>query len=137
MKTLLSLPYLNLYLHEKPVPVLELNWLSYVSSANFHAATLQALHFSELHHVQAWIGDDRMLGAIRPIDTGWAEQHILTPLSQAGLQRFALLDSQIALNQLIIGDMYKRIKPVVDYEIRHFTDLSEARAWALGIATVV
>lgn len=134
MRTLLSLPHLILYLHEEPAPVLELNWLSYVSSADFRAAALQALVFSQQYHAKAWVGDDRLLGAIRPTDTEWAEQAILVPLSQAGLQRFALLDSQMALNRFIIGDMYKRVEPAVSFEIRHFDDLAEARAWARGVA---
>jgi len=132
MRTLLSLPYLTLYLHEDPTPVLELSWRSYVSSADFRAAALQALAFSLQYRAHAWLADDRLLGAVRPSDTQWAEQAILAPLSQAGLRRFALLDSPAALNALIIGDMYKRAEASARFEICHFTDLAAARAWASG-----
>lgn len=132
MKTLLSLPYLTLLLHEGPTPVLELQWQSYVSSADFRAAATQALEFSRLHHVQAWIGDDRLLGAVRPRDLEWAEHEILHPLSQAGMKRFALLEPQDALNRLTVAGMYARATEAVNFEIRYFSDLAAARAWASG-----
>lgn len=135
MRPLLTLPYLTIYLHEGPVPVLEMSWRSYAKSADFQAVALQALALSQQHQVRAWVADDRQLGAVRPSDTVWAEQAVLVPLSESGLQRFALLDSTVALNKLIIGDMHKRILPAVQYEARHFEDLNAARVWALGLET--
>lgn len=135
MHPLLTLPYLTIYLHQGPVPVLELSWHSYAKSADFQTVALQALAFSQQYRVQAWVADDRQLGAVRPSDTVWAEQAVLLPLSESGLQRFALLDSEAALNKLILGDMHKRVQSAVTYEARHFTDLAEARAWALGLVT--
>ena len=132
MRLLLSFPYLNLYLHEGPAPVLELQWLSYVSSADFRAAATQALAFTRTYHVKAWLGDDRLLGAVRPRDLEWAEQDILLPLAQAGVVRFARLESQDALNNHIISSMYARAEASVPFAIRHFADLPTARAWATG-----
>ncbi|RZL15534.1 MAG: hypothetical protein EOO62_03765 [Hymenobacter sp.] len=132
MRPLLTLPYLNLYLHEGPAPVLELQWLSYVSSADFRAAATQALELTRTHHAKAWVGDDRLLGAVRPRDLEWAEQTILSPLAQAGLERFARLESQDALNSLLISGMYTRAAASVPFTIRHFGDLLTARAWASG-----
>ncbi|MGI4873410.1 MAG: hypothetical protein ACRYFX_19805 [Janthinobacterium lividum] len=134
MRPLLTLPYLHLSLHEGPAPVLELQWLSFVNSADFRAAATQALELSRTHHVKAWLGDDRLLGAVRPRDLEWAEQAILLPLAQAGLERFALLKPQDRLNHLTIESMYARVIPAVDFEIRYFDDLTLARAWAGGRA---
>ncbi|RZK30343.1 MAG: hypothetical protein EOO63_06985 [Hymenobacter sp.] len=132
MRLLLTLPYLHLSLHEGPVPVLELQWLSYVSSADFRAAATQALEFTRTYHAKAWLGDDRLLGAVRPRDLEWAEQTILTPLAQAGLERFAHLEPKDALNSLLINNMYTRASNTLPFTIRHFSDLLAARAWALG-----
>ncbi|RZK14037.1 MAG: hypothetical protein EOO56_25770 [Hymenobacter sp.] len=132
MRTLLTLPYLHLYLHDGPTPVLELQWLSYVSSTDFRAAATQALAFTHTYHIKAWLGDDRLLGAVRPRDLEWAEQFILLPLAQAGLLRFARLESQDALNSRIISSMYTRAEANVPFVIRHFDDLAAARAWAAG-----
>ncbi|RZK17783.1 MAG: hypothetical protein EOO56_17245 [Hymenobacter sp.] len=132
MRLLLTFPYLNLYLHEGSAPVLELQWLSYVSSANFRAAATQALAFTRNYHVKAWLGDDRLLGAVRPRDLEWAEQDILPALAQAGVERFARLESQDALNNRLISSMYARAEASVPFPIRHFADLPAARAWASG-----
>ena len=132
MRTLLAFPYLNLYLHDGPTPVLELQWLSYVSSADFRAAATQALDFTRTYHAKAWVGDDRLLGAVRPRDLEWAEQTILHALAQAGLERFALLESQDALNRRIISGMYTRVESEMPFTIRHFDDPLAARVWASG-----
>lgn len=128
MRSLLTLPYLRLYLHEGPAPVLELQWLSYVGSADFRAAATQALTFTRTHHAKAWVGNDRLLGAVRPRDLDWAEQAILHPLALAGLQRFARLESHNLLNILTISDMYACIEAELPFVIYHFDDLPTARA---------
>lgn len=132
MRTLLALPFINISLHEAPVLVLELQWLSYAASADFRPAALQALTFSQQHRVQAWVADDRHLGAVRPRDLEWAEQAILAPLDELGLQRFAKLESQDPLNRLTLNTMYTRMQPALRFEIRNFNDLVQARTWASG-----
>jgi hypothetical protein len=129
MRPILTFPYLHLYLHDGPAPVLELQWLSYVSSADFRAAATQALALTNTHHAKAWLCDDRLLGAVRPRDLEWTEQAILFPLAQAGLQRFALLESQDALNSRLINNMYARVEPDLPFTIRYFNDLPTARTW--------
>ena len=132
MRLLLDLPYVNLYLHEGPPAVLELQWLRFAGSADFRAVALEALTFSQQYHVQAWVADDRHLGAVRPRDLEWAEQAVMAPLDQLGLQRFAKLESLDALNRLTVGAMYTRVQPVLHFEVRNFSDLDQARAWASG-----
>lgn len=131
MRSLLALPYLNLCLHEGPTPVLEIQWLSYASSTDFRAALLQALHLSEQHQVKAWLADDRQQGAIRPRDLEWVETHILAPLNKTGLTRFAQLESLDALNRRTVDTVYTRTMPHLQFEVRRFTDLTQARAWAI------
>ena len=133
MRTLLALPFLNVHLQERPTPILELEWLSYVGSADFRAAALQALALSQQHRVRAWVADDRHLGAVRPRDLDWAEQAILVPLSQGGLHRFAHVEPLDALNRHTVGAMYSRSQPALGFEIANFPTLAEARAWASSL----
>jgi len=130
MRTLLSLPYLHVSLHAGPTPVLELEWLGYAPSADFRAAALQALALSQQHLVRAWVVDDRRLGAVRPRDLEWAEQAILAPLDQDGLQRFAQLEPLDALNRHVIGGMYAHAQLTLSFKVQNFEDINEARAWA-------
>jgi len=130
MRTLLSLPYLHVYLHAGPMPVLELEWLGYAPSADFRAVALQALALSQQHHTRAWVVDDRRLGAVRPRDLEWVEHAILAPLDQSGLLRFAQLEPLDALNRHIIGGMYAHAQLTLSFEVQNFDDINQARAWA-------
>lgn len=132
MRTLLSLPHLHLFLHESPVPVLELQWLRYAPSVDFRSAILQALQLSQQHHVKGWVADDRQQGAIRPRDLEWAEQEVLLPLDELGLVRFAQLEAQDLLHRRTVDNLFTRATPILHFELRRFDDLAQARAWASG-----
>jgi hypothetical protein len=69
---------------------------------------------------------------VRPRDLEWTQDKVLLALEDLGLQRFALLESQDAMNRLTIASMYERVQPAISYEIRRFDDLEAARAWATG-----
>lgn len=128
----LALPYVNLYIHEGVWPVLETHWLAFATSAEFRSSVGQALQLAHQHRVKGWIADDRLLGAVRPRDLDWIYKEVLLAMSNAGLQRFALLESNDALNRLTIATMYQRAQGNVAFEIRLFDDIELARAWAGG-----
>lgn len=125
-----AFPYLNLYLHPGPSPSLETHWLGFATGAEFRAGILQALELAREHHVTGWIADDRLLGAVRPRDLEWCFEEVLLALGSLGVRRFALLESEDALNRRTIDSMYQRVQPVVNFEIRRFTELESARSWA-------
>ena len=128
--TLAAYPFLNLLLHSGPHAVLETEWLGFAGSADFRQALEEAVRQARQHHVTGWVADDRRLGAVRPKDLEWTHQQVLVPLAGIGLVRFAHLESGEALNRLTIKGMYQSALPDLPYEFRHFTSLSEARAWA-------
>jgi hypothetical protein len=129
-----AFPYLNLYLHPGPPPAVETHWLGFANGAEFRAGILQAVALARQHHVAGWIADDRLLGAVRPRDLQWCFDEVLLALGAVGVHRFALLESEDALNRRTIDTMYQRVQPVVAFEIRRFTDVQQARAWACGAA---
>ncbi|GAB3587194.1 hypothetical protein [Hymenobacter daeguensis] len=133
MTPALSFPYLNVHLHTTGAwPVLETEWLSFATSAEFRSSVEQALQLARQHRVKGWVADDRRLGAVRPRDLDWIHEELLLALSNMGLQRFAQLESHDALNRLTIATMYERALDGVAFEIRRFDDLELARAWAGG-----
>ncbi|MDO7874103.1 hypothetical protein Q5H93_05110 [Hymenobacter sp. ASUV-10] len=132
MRTVLSFPYLEVNLHEGPIPTLETHWLGFAPSADFRSAIEQAVEIARQHRVLGWIADDRQLGAVRPRDLEWTHDEVLLVLENLGLRRFALLESEDALNRRTIAGMYERAMPAISYEIRRFDDLTAARAWAAG-----
>ncbi|UOR03751.1 hypothetical protein MUN82_12420 [Hymenobacter aerilatus] len=133
MQTLFSFPFLTVYLHTGPFPALETHWRSFATSTEFRDSIEQAVHLGIQHQVKGWIADDRQLGAVRPRDLDWVYNDALLPLDQAGLLRFALLESQDTLNRHTIAKVYTRAEPAVSFEIRTFQDITLARAWAKGI----
>lgn len=130
--TLASYPFLNILLHTGTRNVLETEWLGFAGSTDFQTALLEALRLARLYRVTGWVADDRHLGAVRPKDLEWTHAAVLVPLSTLGVLRFAHLESEEALNRLIINGMYQSAVPGLAYEFRHFTSLVEARAWAAG-----
>lgn len=134
MQTLLTTPHLTIYLHKgDPGSVVELSWLSYATSQQFREALLQALDLFAQHRGQGWISDDRYLGAVRPRDLEWAFLTAPPRLTELGLRRMALLESQDVLNRRTIDAAYQQNEPTFGFELRRFTDLTEARTWALGL----
>jgi hypothetical protein len=123
--------YLNLYLHPEG-PTVETNWQGFATGTEFRAGVRQALELARQHRATGWVADDRLLGAVRPRDLQWCFDEVLLTLGQVGIQRFALLESEDAMNRRTIDGMYQQVQPVVAFEIRRFTDLHQARAWAGG-----
>ena len=133
MQTLASFPFLTLHLHTGgPWAVLEAEWLGFAGSTDFRQALTEAVRLARQHHARAWVADDRRLGAVRPKDLEWAGVHVLEALAGLGMQRFARLESEQALNRLTINSLLRASLPGLPYEFRHFTSLPEARAWAAG-----
>ncbi|OGX88300.1 hypothetical protein [Hymenobacter coccineus] len=133
MQTLVSLPFLNVHLHNGgPFATLETEWLGFAGSNDFRNALTETLRLAQQYHVKGWVADDRRLGAVRPKDLEWAHANLLKPVSLIGLQRFAHLESVEVLNRVTIDGMYQTALPGLPFEFRHFTTLPEARAWAGG-----
>ena len=130
--TLASYPFLNILLHTGTHNVLETEWLGFAGSTDFRQALTELLRLARLHHITGWIADDRRLGAVRPKDLTWTHTNLLVPLSELGVRRFAHLESEEVMNRLTINGMYQSAIPGLAYEFRHFSSLTEARAWAAG-----
>lgn len=132
MLSLATFSFLNILLHPGARPVLETQWLGYARGADFRAAIEQALALARQHAVRGWLADDRLLGAVRPRDLAWVQQQVLTGIERLGVRRFALVETTDALNRHHIGAMYEQAEPDLGFELRRFTDIEAARAWASG-----
>jgi hypothetical protein len=124
-----TFPYLNLYLHLEG-PTVETSWLGFATGSEFRAGVLQALELGQQYHATGWVADDRLLGPVRPRDLQWCFEEVLLTLDKVGIRRFALLESQNAMNRRTIDAIYQELQPAVRFTIRRFTDLPQARAWA-------
>ncbi|UOQ74899.1 hypothetical protein [Hymenobacter cellulosilyticus] len=132
MPVLASHPALVLHLHQGTHNALETEWLGYVSSADFRRYITEAIALAREHHATAWIANDRLLGAVRPKDLTWIGQTVLPALVELGVVRFARLEAEQTLNRMLIGNLYQDTTPGLPFQTRMFTDVDEARTWALS-----
>ncbi|MCB2409581.1 hypothetical protein [Hymenobacter lucidus] len=131
MSVLASYPTLVLHLHQGARNALETEWLGYASSADFRRFIAAAIDLAREHHVTAWIANDQLLGAVRPKDLAWVGKEVLPALVVLGVVRFARLEAEQTLNRLLIGNLYQDTTPELPFQTRTFTDVQQARAWAV------
>ena len=132
MQLLVSHPYLQLHLHEGVSRAIEAQWLGFISSGVLRSATIEAVELARKHRITGWIADDRQLGPVRPSELEWIAKHVLPDLVGVGLQRFARIEAVDPLNKMLIGQAQETAQRQLPFELRSFTDLEAARAWACG-----
>lgn len=132
MQLLASYPYLNLYLHEGASRAIEAEWKGFISSPVLRQATREAVALAQQHCIAGWIADDRLLGPVRPSDLEWIVANVLPQLVEVGLQRFARMEAIDPMNKMLIGQVQETAQQQMPFELRSFTDIAEARAWACG-----
>jgi hypothetical protein len=130
MAVLVSFPVLVLHLHSGASNALETEWLGYANSTDFRHYIEEALALARQHGVTAWIANDRLLGAVRPVDLTWVGEVVLPAMAELGIVRFARLEAEQTLNRMLIGSLYQDTTPELPFEIRTFPDLPQARTWA-------
>ncbi|UYZ60840.1 hypothetical protein [Hymenobacter latericus] len=133
MHLLASYRFLNLYLHDEgPARALEAQWIGFISSADLRQAVLDALEAARRNRVSSWIADDRQLGPVRPADIEWIAHTALPLLDEYGITKFARVEATDPLNQLLINSTYQSVLNNYGFELRIYSDLSEAREWAVA-----
>lgn len=132
MKTIFSNAHLIISLHENPVhDAIEIQWLDFVPSADFRAGLLEMLRLARLHRVRAWVADNRLIRALRPVDLAWAGSDVIAPMSKLGVRRLAIVESQDAMNRMGVNSMLATVIPNTQLTSQLFPTMTEARAWAL------
>ncbi|MDF7814801.1 hypothetical protein [Hymenobacter sp. YC55] len=132
MQLLDSYPFVNLFLHEGASRAIEAQWQGFVSSALLREVTLDAVKLARQHRISGWIADDRLLGPVRPVDLDWIAKEVLPQLVGVGVKRFARIEATDPLNKMLIGKVQETAEQKLPFELRTFTDLVLARAWACG-----
>ena len=130
METLLSTPYLRVYLHRTTHQTIELQWLDFVPSADFRAALQEAMRLARVHDVHALIADNRLLRALRQADLEFGGEIVFQGLSKMGGQRFAAVESLDAMNRMGVTALVDSVIPNTNLTSQFFPTIEQARAWA-------
>jgi hypothetical protein len=88
-----------------------LKWLDFANSEQLRENILRGLDFAREYQVKAWLANNKLLRAIRPKDFEWLGPAIITPLSQPGVQRIAVIESQDAIKQMVVNDLLSDTVP--------------------------
>ncbi|WP_162910462.1 hypothetical protein [Hymenobacter oligotrophus] len=133
MKILYSDDCVQVVLHDNGYrTALEVNWLNRCTGEELQRATVQAIMLARRHQVNAWIANDQGLGKLSLVDMHWAEQMLENMHRDLGLDRFALLMSDLPHNREKFSPyIQKYTKPHSPLELNLFEDIGTARAWAL------
>jgi hypothetical protein len=88
-----------------------LKWLDFANSEQLRENILRGLDFAREYQVKAWLANNTLLRAIRPKDFEWLGPAIITPLSQPGVQRITVIESQDAIKQMVVNDLFSATVP--------------------------
>ena len=132
MQLLVSYPHLKLYLHEGASRAMEAQWKGVPGSVLLRQATLECVTLAREHRITGWIADDRLLGPVPLVDLEWIVANVLPLLNKGGVQRFARLEVVAPLTQSLIAQTQETATQQLPFELRSFTDVRAARAWACG-----
>ncbi|QJX48763.1 hypothetical protein HMJ29_18310 [Hymenobacter taeanensis] len=132
MLLLTSLSSVSFYLHNIGCRALEARWSDHGGSAVFRESIMEGLALARQYQAECWIADDRQLGPMLPADLEWVATDVLPALAESGIRRLAIVESEDLLNRELIQEAYIPPLEALPIEVRHFTDLPTARAWACG-----
>lgn len=130
MRLLASNAYVDFYFHDDGCRTLEAVWSNYANTDYSRMAVLLGLSLVRQHQIDSWVADDRKLGPLSEEDLNWLAAEILPALAASGLRRLAVVESESRQNRELLEEAYSAPFHVLGIEVRHFSDVLSARAWA-------
>ncbi len=104
-------------------------WNGFLTSQEFREATSICLRMLEEYKPLRWLGDNRKMKVIRPVDQEWFVEHALPRLQQSSLRRNAVLVSEDFFNKMAVEQIYKRAESKGDMVLKDFDSKVLALAW--------
>jgi hypothetical protein len=130
MLLLSTLSSVSFYLHNIGCRALEARWSDDGGGESFREGVLEGLALARQYEAECWIADDRKLGPLQAADLEWVATDVLPALAECGIRRLAIIESDDLLNRELIEEAYSPPLGALSIEVRRFTDLPTARAWA-------
>lgn len=104
-------------------------WNGFLSSQEFREAISTCTELIEKRNVLRWLGDNRKMKVIRPVDQVWFVEEILPRLQKSSLVRNAVLHSEDFFNKTAVEQIYKRTEGESDLITKDFDSNVLAMAW--------
>ena len=104
-------------------------WNGFLNSQEFREAITVCIQFIEERKLLRWLGDNRKMKAIRPVDQEWFVEIILPRLQESALRRNAVLVSEDFFNRTAVEQIYKRAEGQGEMTTKEFANELLALAW--------
>ncbi|WP_205503626.1 hypothetical protein [Rufibacter psychrotolerans] len=104
-------------------------WNGFLNSQEFREAITNCTQLIEERKLLRWLGDNRKMKAIRPVDQEWFVENIMPRLQQSALRRNAVLVSEDFFNRTAVEQIYKRAEGQGEMTTKEFTNKITALAW--------
>ena len=104
-------------------------WNGFLNSQEFREAITNCIQLIEDRKLLRWLGDNRKMKAIRPVDQEWFVENIMPRLQQSALRRNAVLVSEDFFNRTAVEQIYKRAEGRGEMITKEFSNKIMALAW--------
>ncbi|WP_210462207.1 MULTISPECIES: STAS/SEC14 domain-containing protein [Rufibacter] len=104
-------------------------WSGFLNSQEFREAITNCIELIEGRKLLRWLGDNRQMKAIRPVDQEWFVEHIMPRLQQSALRRNAVLVSEDFFNRTAVEQIYRRAEGQGEMTTKEFSSKITALAW--------
>ncbi|ALI99161.1 hypothetical protein [Rufibacter tibetensis] len=104
-------------------------WNGFLNSQEFREAITNCVRLIEERKLLRWLGDNRKMKAIRPVDQEWFVENILPRLQQSALRRNAVLVSEDFFNRTAVEQIYRRAEGQGEMITKEFSNRIMAVAW--------
>jgi len=104
-------------------------WDGFLTSQEFREAITACVDLIEEKQLLRWLGDNRKMKVIRPIDQVWFVENILPRLQASTLVRNAVLHSEDFFNKTAVEQIYKRAQGLSDLITKDFDNRALAMEW--------
>ncbi|KAA3440607.1 hypothetical protein [Rufibacter hautae] len=104
-------------------------WDGFLNSQEFREAITNCIGLIEERKLLRWLGDNRKMKAIRPVDQEWFVEHILPRLQQSTLRRNAVLVSEDFFNRTAVEQIYRRAEGQGEMTTKEFSNKIMALSW--------
>jgi len=105
-----------------------LEWMRPPVSGEYKKALNEGLYWLKESQARKWVGLVRVLGVIEPEDKQWEEDVWFPQVLALGIDKIAIVTSEIYFNQEILKDN-RRVTGFIQLTPCYFTDLEEAILW--------
>ena len=121
-------PFLKIEVEEGNATII-MTWKGNFTSAQYREATKACVAAVKQFNLKNWLADTRHIDEIKPEDHDWTNENVLFPISDAGMEKVAIVIPESVYNHLAISAIMVKGKSQFRFDSRYFVHKEEALEW--------